>query len=246
MKFGIIVFPGSNCDHDCYHAVIEQLGHEAEFIWHRDSDLKGSECLVLPGGFSYGDYLRSGAMASCSPVMNSVREFAAGGGLVIGICNGFQILQEAGLLPGALMRNRALKFICRDVLVRVENTSTPFTSVCRAGEVLKIPIAHMDGNFSIDRKSLAKLEGEGRVLLRYCGPDGSIDDESNPNGSAGSVAGLVNKAGNVCGMMPHPERCSETLLGNMDGIKIFQSVISWYEMNNQDTGYNNQIITNNQ
>lgn len=231
MKFGIIVFPGSNCDHDCYDVVVRQLGCEAEFIWHRDTDLLGSDCLILPGGFSYGDYLRSGAMASCSPVMDSVRGFASGGGLVIGICNGFQILQEAGLLPGALMRNRTLKFICRDVFVRVESAGSPFTMACQAGEVLRIPVAHMDGNFFMDKKPLAKLENSGSVLFRYCGADGEIGDDSNPNGSSAAIAGLVNESGNVCGMMPHPERCSEALMGNTDGIKIFRSIVAWSEEN---------------
>lgn len=227
MKFGIIVFPGSNCDHDCYHAVTEVLGHQAEFLWHKDRDLKGAQCLILPGGFSYGDYLRSGAMAACSPIMDSVREFEAKGGLVIGICNGFQVLQEAGLLPGAMVRNRTLKFICRDVYVRVERTDTPFTTSCHRGQVLKIPIAHMDGNFFVDRRTLERLQGQ--VLFRYCDSNGNVGDESNPNGAVDYIAGVVNSKGNVCGMMPHPERVSESLLGCRDGQKIFESILSWVQ-----------------
>ncbi|MFH0799623.1 MAG: phosphoribosylformylglycinamidine synthase subunit PurQ [Pseudomonadota bacterium] len=225
MKFGIIVFPGSNCDHDCFHAVTEVLHQEAEFLWHKEKGLKGSDCLILPGGFSYGDYLRSGAMAACSPIMDSVKEFAAGGGRVLGICNGFQILQEAGLLPGALMRNSSLKFICRDLHVRVERTDTPFTSACRDGEVMSIPVAHMDGNFFMERRQLDALEKSRQVLFRYCDSGGDVNDESNPNGSLGAVAGLMNAKGNVLGLMPHPERCSESILGNRGGIKILESIV---------------------
>ncbi len=225
MKFGIIVFPGSNCDHDCYHAVTEVLGQEAQFLWHKDTRLDGFDCIILPGGFSYGDYLRSGAMASCSPIMDAVKTFAERGGYVIGICNGFQILQEAGLLPGVLMRNETLKFICRDVFVRVENTTSPFTAACTPGQVLRIPIAHMDGNFYADSKDMARLAKKGQVLFRYCSAEGEVADETNPNGSMEAVAGVLNEGGNVCGMMPHPERCSEGILGNRDGIKIFESIV---------------------
>ena len=225
MKFGIIVFPGSNCDHDCYHVTKHILGQDAEFLWHKETSIGKYDCLVLPGGFSYGDYLRSGAMASCSPVMKSVKEFADDGGLVLGICNGFQILQEAGLLPGALMRNRTIKFICKDVYVRVENSDSPFTRTCKQGEVLKIPIAHMDGNFFVEESELKRLEKKGQILLRYSSDDGSVSGECNPNGSMGAIAGICNEKGNVCGMMPHPERCSEKILGNCDGIKIFESII---------------------
>jgi len=228
MKFGIVVFPGSNCDHDCYHVATEVLGQEAEFLWHKDTELKGSDCLVLPGGFSYGDYLRSGAMAACSPIMDSVKKFAGDGGLVIGICNGFQILQEAGLLPGALMRNATLKFICRDVLVRVERADTPFTCACREGEVLRIPIAHMDGNFSMPDADHDELERERQVLFRYCGPDGRLDQDRNPNGSERAIAGVLNSGGNVCGLMPHPERASEEILSNREGIKLFESIVEWH------------------
>jgi len=227
MKFGIIVFPGSNCDHDCMHAVTELLGQQGQFLWHKERELAGSDCIVLPGGFSYGDYLRSGAMAACSPIMDSVREFAGEGGIVIGICNGFQILQEAGLLPGALMRNDTLRFICKDVNVRVERTDTPFTCMCRPGEVLRIPIAHMDGNFYTDRKQVAKLDGSKQLLFRYCDAEGKLTEEYNPNGSVEAVAGLINEKGNVCGMMPHPERASESLLGTTDGLNVFKSIVEW-------------------
>ncbi len=227
MKFGIIVFPGSNCDHDCYHVVKELLGERTEFIWHRDTSVEGFDCLVLPGGFSYGDYLRSGAMAACSPVMESVKRYAAGGGLVLGICNGFQILQEARLLPGALMRNDSLKFICKDVYVKVENNDSPFTNKCSVGEVLRLPIAHMDGSFTMEKKAATRLSTEGLVGLRYCSPDGNVGDESNPNGSVFSIAGIFNEKKNVFGLMPHPERCSEALLGSEDGMKIFKSIIAW-------------------
>ena len=227
MKFGIIVFPGSNCDHDCYHAVKDILGQRAEFIWHRDTSVDGFDCLILPGGFSYGDYLRSGAMAACSPIMDSVRKFAAGGGLVLGICNGYQILQEAKLLPGALMRNSSLKFMCKNIHVRVERTDTPFTNQCRMGEVLKIPIAHMDGNFFMDKKASERFSRSGQVALRYCDPDGQVGEDSNPNGSIESIAGVFNEKLNVFGLMPHPERCSEALLGNEDGLKIFKSILAW-------------------
>ncbi|MFA5811496.1 MAG: phosphoribosylformylglycinamidine synthase subunit PurQ [bacterium] len=227
MKFGIVVFPGSNCDHDCLHVVTDVLGHEGFFLWHKERGLRGADCLILPGGFSYGDYLRSGAMAACSPIMDSVKAFAAKGGLVIGICNGFQILQEARLLPGVLMRNQTLKFICRDVFVRVERNDTPFTSAIRQNEVLRIPIAHMDGNFFTDKKQLDRLNEDRRILFRYCDEDGRIDEDSNPNGSMEAVAGVLNEKGNVCGLMPHPERCSESLLRNRDGIKIFESIVTW-------------------
>lgn len=225
MKFGIIVFPGSNCDYDCLHVATELLGHKAKFIWHKDTDIGGSECLILPGGFSYGDYLRAGAMAAHSPVMGVVKEFARQGGLIIGICNGFQILQEAKLLPGVLIRNKTLKFVCRDVYVRVERSDTPFTCACKKGDVLRIPIAHMEGNFFTEENELNTLDSSGQVILRYCGEGGLITDDSNPNGSDGAIAGIMNAAGNVCGMMPHPERCSESILNNKDGLKIFESII---------------------
>lgn len=227
MKFGIIVFPGSNCDHDCQHLVKDVLGKRAELVWHREGSVDGFDCLIIPGGFSYGDYLRSGAMAACSPAMDRVRKFAEGGGLVIGICNGFQILQEAGLLPGALMRNRSLKFMCKDVHVRVERADTPFTNQCRVGEVLRLPIANMDGNFFVEKKVSEKLSRSGQVVLRYCSPEGDVNEDSNPNGSVDSVAGVLSEKLNVFGLMPHPERCAEGLLGNEDGLKIFNSILSW-------------------
>lgn len=227
MKFGIIIFPGSNCDHDCHHVVTHVLGHDAEFVWHKETELPKVDCVILPGGFSYGDYLRSGAMAACSPIMGAVENFAAGGGLVIGICNGFQILQEAGLLPGALMRNKTLKFICKDVFVRVEETDTPFTCACKKGEVLRIPVAHMDGNFFTDPRSLDILQKTHHIAFRYCDEDGFVSDDTNPNGSELSIAGVFNREKNVCGLMPHPERCSELLLGNRDGLKIFESIVKW-------------------
>lgn len=226
MKFGIVVFPATNCDHDTFHVVTTLLNHEATFLWHKDTDLCGSDCVILPGGFSYGDYLRCGAMAARSPIMSSVVDFAKKGGLVFGICNGFQILVEAGLLPGALMRNRSLTFLARDVYLRVENERTAFTRGFRAGEVVRMPIAHMEGNYFLEKKQLSKLEQEGRILFRYATADGMIDDDANPNGSLGAVAGITNERGNVCGMMPHPERCAESLLGNRDGIRIFQSVVA--------------------
>ena len=228
MKFGIVVFPGSNCDHDCMHVVTKVLRQEGEFLWHKDTDLKGADCLVMPGGFSYGDYLRSGAMAACSPIMEPVKRFAEGGGLVIGICNGFQILQEARLLPGALMRNATLKFICRDIHVRVERTDTPFTCACREGEVLRIPIAHMDGNFVMPDADHEKLEKGRQVLFRYCDRDGKLVKDRNPNGSERFIAGVISGRGNVCGLMPHPERASEEVLGNREGVKILESIVKWF------------------
>ena len=229
MKFGVIVFPGSNCDDDCRHVLADVMGHEAFFLWHKSTDLNGADCLVLPGGFSYGDYLRCGAMAAQSPIMNEVKKFAKKGGLIIGICNGFQILQETGLLPGALVRNSNLKFICKNIFIRVEHTNSPFTNMCRRGEVLKIPIAHADGHFFMDKKAFNKIEENNQVLFRYCSENGDIKDEFNPNGAVGNVAGVVNKEGNVCGMMPHPERCSEDILNNKDGLKILTSIAAYLE-----------------
>ncbi|HVE84087.1 MAG TPA: phosphoribosylformylglycinamidine synthase subunit PurQ [Myxococcales bacterium] len=216
MKFGIVVFPGSNCDHDAYHAVKEVLGEPAELLWHKDRDLKGADVVVLPGGFSYGDYLRCGAIARFSPVMDEVISFARGGGKVLGICNGFQVLTEAGLLPGALLQNASRKFVCRDVPLEVVNASTAFTRRYRPGEHIRIPVAHGDGNYFIDEEGLKRLEGEGRVALRYL---------ENPNGALRDIAGIVNEAGNVMGLMPHPERASEKLLGSADGLRLFQSLL---------------------
>ena len=226
MKFAIIEFPGSNCDHDAYHAVRHVLGQQADFIWHKDTDLRGADIVVLPGGFSYGDYLRTGAIAKFSPVMTGVREFAAAGGPVIGICNGFQILLEAGLLDGALLHNRRLKFLCQDVYVRVEQTNTPFTGAAALGQVLKLPIAHGEGNYHVTPEMLATLEANRQVIFRYCEPDGSATDEANPNGSLGAIAGVCNLSRNVVGLMPHPERACESALGSDDGRVVLESAVA--------------------
>lgn len=225
MKFGVIIFPGSNCDHDAYWTA-QQVAHQpATFLWHDSPDLQNCDAIIVPGGFSYGDYLRTGAIARFSPVMESVRKFADGGGLVLGICNGFQILCESGLLPGALTRNLGLKYICKSVTVRVESTDTPFTSACQKGEVLTIPIGHMDGNYFCDEATLAELNRDDRIIFRYATPDGQITAEANPNGSLENIAGICNAGRNVLGMMPHPERASEPELGGTDGLKIFASMV---------------------
>ncbi|MEW6541998.1 MAG: phosphoribosylformylglycinamidine synthase subunit PurQ [Nitrospirota bacterium] len=225
MNFGVVVFPGSNCDHDCVHVLGSVLGQTVREIWHKDTDLAGLDAVILPGGFSYGDYLRTGAIARFSPVMGAVKKFVDAGGMVLGICNGFQILLEAGLLPGAMLRNRSLSFICKDVHVRVENAATPFTGRCEPGQVLKIPIAHADGNYYTDDVTLSQLKANAQVVFRYCTPDGEVADEANPNGSLDCIAGIRNAAGNVLGMMPHPERCAEAVLGNDDGRLIFLSML---------------------
>jgi len=225
MKFGVIQFPGSNCDQDAYFAVRDILKQPVEYIWHQSASVDGFDCIILPGGFSYGDYLRTGAIAKFSPVMSAVREFADNGGLVIGICNGFQILCEAGLLPGALIPNIGLRFICRYVSVRVENSTSDFTNLCHKGQVLRIPIAHHGGNYYCDPETLAALEDNDRVLLRYCDEDGNITEEANPNGSLNNIAGILNERGNVAGMMPHPERAVESLLGSEDGLYILKSIV---------------------
>jgi phosphoribosylformylglycinamidine synthase len=226
MKFGVVTFPGSNCDYDAYQAVIERLGEEAVFLWHKDHDLQQSDVIVLPGGFSYGDYLRAGAIARFSPVMQDVVAFAKRGGPVLAICNGFQIACEAGLLPGALLRNASLKFVCETVRLRVEANETLFTNRYDRGAVLRIPIAHGDGRYTADDTTLDKLEGEGRVVFRYVGGPGDADEWWSPNGSMRSIAGIVNDAGNVLGMMPHPERAVDPLLGSEDGLGIFESVLA--------------------
>ncbi len=226
MRFAVVVFPGSNCDHDAYHAVKHVLGAEAAFVWHKDTDLAGADVVILPGGFSHGDYLRTGAIARFSPVMASVAAFAAAGGPVIGICNGFQILLEAGMLPGAMLRNRGLKFLCEHVHLRVERTDTPFTALCSEGQVLRLPIAHGDGNYYAAPAVLAALEAEGRVIFRYAGPDGRVSDAGNPNGSLNNIAGICNEARNVVGLMPHPERACEAALGSADGLVVFRSVVA--------------------
>lgn len=225
MRFGIIVFPGSNCDHDCYHVLKHILGQSADFIWHKETDLVGCDAVIIPGGFSYGDYLRTGAIAHYSPVMNSVRYFANSGGPVLGICNGFQILLEAGLLPGAMLRNRSLKFICKNIFVRVETADTPFTAALRPGHVLKLPIAHAEGSYYADPDALRELHENGQIVFRYCDPQGRMTDEANPNGSLESIAGICNRSGNVVGMMPHPERSTEGLDGNTDGALLFRSIL---------------------
>ena len=225
MKFGIVVFPGSNCDHDAYHATRHVLGQDAEFLWHKDTDLKGADVLILPGGFSYGDYLRTGAIARFSPIMPAVQAFAAKGGPVLGICNGFQILLEAGLIPGAMLRNQTVKFVCAHVHIRVEQTDTPFTSACRRGEVLRIPIAHGEGNYFAPPDVLARLEANRQVIFRYTTAQGDVTDEANPNGSIAGIAGLCNERRNVVGMMPHPERASESALGSADGRVILESAV---------------------
>jgi len=225
MKFAVVVFPGSNCDHDAYHAAKDVLGQQAEYIWHKDTDLKGADVVILPGGFAHGDYLRTGAMARFSPVMKEVQAFAAKGGPVLGICNGFQVLLEAGMLPGAMLRNRGLKFLCEHVHIRVEQTDTPFTAACRRGQVLRIPIAHGDGNYFAEPEVIAKLEANRQVVFRYTNANGEVTDEANPNGSAAAIAGLCNEGRNVVGLMPHPERACESVLGSADGLAIFESVV---------------------
>jgi len=225
MKFGIVVFPGSNCDHDAYHATRHVLGQDAEFLWHKDTDLKGADVLILPGGFSYGDYLRTGAIARFSPIMPAVKAFASKGGPVLGICNGFQILLEAGLIPGAMLRNRTVKFVCAHVHIRVEQTDTPFTCGARRGQVLRIPIAHGEGNYFATPEVLAKLEANRQVIFRYTTAQGEVTDDANPNGSIAGIAGLCNDARNVVGLMPHPERASESALGSADGLVIFESAV---------------------
>ncbi len=225
VKFGVIVFPGSNCDHDCYHVLKHVMGQPTEYVWHKETELKGFDCLVLPGGFSYGDYLRTGSIARFSPVMGAVIEFAKKGGRVLGICNGFQVLTEAGLLPGVLMMNRGLKFICEEVHLRVENCGTIFTGGYKEGQVVRIPIAHGDGNFFAEPDTLKALEERGGVVFRYSTPAGEITGGANPNGSEGNIAGIINEGGNVLGMMPHPERASEEILGSTDGRALFESLI---------------------
>ncbi len=229
MKFGVVVFPGSNCDYDTLYAVRDVFEQEAEFLWHKDHDLRSADCIILPGGFSYGDYLRSGAIARFSPLMQEVREFALKGGLVLGICNGFQVLLELGLLPGAMLRNKDLKFLCRHVHLRVDNAETPFTRAGEEGQVLRIPIAHFDGNYFIDEAGQAEIERSRQAVLRYCDERGRLTDEANVNGSLGHIAGLINTQGNVLGMMPHPERASEHLLDSEDGRIIFRSIIEHFK-----------------
>jgi phosphoribosylformylglycinamidine synthase len=225
MKFGVLVFPGSNCDHDTYNVIAEVAHQPVIFLWHDSEDLQGVDAVLVPGGFAYGDYLRTGAIARFSPVMQAVKRFANGGGLVAGICNGFQILTESGLLPGALMRNAGLKYICKQVHLRVETTDSPFTNQLAKGEVLQLPIGHMEGNYFCEPEQLRQLEAEDRIAFRYASPGGEIIAEANPNGSLSNIAGILNEKRNVLGMMPHPDRSSELILGSEDGWKIFASMI---------------------
>ena len=226
MRFGIVTFPGSNCDYDAFQAVTEILGEEATYLWHKNHDLQGSDVIILPGGFSYGDYLRAGAIARFSPIMQEVAAHANAGGPVLGICNGFQIACEAGLLPGALMRNSHLQFVSAEVRVRVENSDTMFTNLYERGEVLRIPIAHGDGRFVAPAGVLEELEAEGRVVFRYADDSGNISSDANPNGSERNIAGIINEGGNVLGMMPHPERACSALLGSSDGVRLFESILA--------------------
>jgi phosphoribosylformylglycinamidine synthase subunit PurQ / glutaminase len=224
MKFGVIVFPGSNCDHDAYHVISKHVGQPVEFVWHRETNLDRFDAVIVPGGFSYGDYLRAGALARFSPVMSAVKTFAERGKFVFGICNGFQILCESGLLPGALIRNRDLHFVCRFVNLKVENRVTPFTTDVAPDKVLSIPIAHAEGNYVCSDETFDTLEKNHQIVFRYCDEAGRPTEESNPNGARSSIAGICNKAGNVLGMMPHPERACEDLLGSLDGRDIFRSL----------------------
>jgi phosphoribosylformylglycinamidine synthase len=226
MKFGIVTFPGSNCDYDAYHAVVDVLGESAEYLWHKDHDLRGADVVILPGGFSYGDYLRAGAIARFSPIMREVVAHAERGGLVLAICNGFQIACEAGLLPGALLRNANLKFVCEQRHLRVENVNTPFTAEYDKEQVVRIPVAHGEGRYVADADTLERLEGEGRVVFRYCDADGRVDAAANPNASLHNIAGIVSGEGNVLGMMPHPERAVDALLGSADGLPLFESLLA--------------------
>lgn len=225
-KFGVVVFPGSNCDHDAFYALHKVLEYDVNFLWHKDTDLKESDVIILPGGFSYGDYLRTGAIARFSPIMNSVIDFANNGGYVIGICNGFQILLEAGLLPGALLQNISLKFICKDVYLSVENYESNFTKGINDKTVLSLPIAHGDGNYFADESTLKELEDNNRIILTYSSKDGKVSNEFNPNGSLKNIAGIINKNGNVLGMMPHPERSCNPMLAKTDGSLIFNALVN--------------------
>ena len=228
MKFGVVVFPGSNCDDDAFHVAHHVLGQQAEFIWHQSADLAGADAIILPGGFAFGDYLRCGAIARFSPVMRSVEKFARAGGIVLGICNGFQILLEAGLLPGAMLRNAGLRFRCLPVHIRVEATDTPFTCAAQVGQVVQSPIAHNEGNYFCDPATLDALERNNQIIFRYTTPDGREDAAANPNGSIANIAGICNRERNVMGLMPHPERASEIELGSTDGFVVFQSLLQWF------------------
>src|SRR5215468_5366724 len=226
MKFGVVIFPGSNCEHDCYYVIESVLGKSVEYIWHQDTSVKGFDAVILPGGFAYGDYLRTGALAKFSPVMNAIREFAGKGGLVFGICNGFQILTEAGLLPGALMRNAGTKYVCRFLHLRTETVDTPFTNLMKKDQLLYIPIGHGDGNYYADDETLKRLNDNDQIVFRYVDSSGRVTAEANPNGSLENIAGIVNEQRNVLGMMPHPDRSSEEILGSADGKLIFESMVN--------------------
>jgi len=227
-KFGVVVFPGSNCDHDAYYVVSKIFNCKTNFLWHKESDLQESDVIILPGGFSYGDYLRSGSIARFSPIMNSVIEFADKGGIVLGICNGFQILLEAELLPGVMLKNKSLQFVCEDVYLTTHNYKTVFTNNILQNDVLKIPIAHGEGNYFADKQTIEKLENNNQILFKYSSKDGKLNTEYNPNGSILNIAGITNEQGNILGMMPHPERCCDPLLGKTDGTKIFNSIINTF------------------
>lgn len=227
MRAGVLVFPGSNCDHDCYHVLKHVFKMKTDFVWHRESNLDDYDLIIVPGGFTYGDYLRTGAMAKLSPVMTALKRFVGKGGPVLGICNGFQILLEAGLLPGAMMANLSLKFICAYVSLRTETEATPFTSLLQRGRVLRIPIAHYQGNYIASHDTVKELEDRDQIVFKYCNPEGEVVESANPNGSINNIAGICNRERNVVGMMPHPERCSEEELGSVDGRFIFQSVIEY-------------------
>jgi len=227
MKFGVVVFPGSNCDQDCFYVVKDVMGQDVSYIWHKETGIKNFDCIIIPGGFSYGDYLRCSAVAKFSPIMDKIIEFANKGGLVIGICNGFQVLLESGLLPGAMLRNDSVHFICKYVYIKTENNKTPFTNKCGNRQILKIPIAHNEGNYYIDGLGLENLKKNNQIAFRYCSRDGIINKDNNPNGALENIAGITNKSGNVLGMMPHPERSSEVKLGSKDGYLIFDSIINW-------------------
>lgn len=227
MKFGVIQFPGSTCDYDCFYALRDVLKVQVDFVWHRETNLESYNCIILPGGFSYGDYLRVGAIARFSPIMKAVKKYSDDGGLVLGICNGFQILLEADLLPGVLIKNNCLHFLCRYLYLKVENNSTPYTHLCEKEQVLKIPIAHGEGNYYVDKNTLRELIKNNQIVLRYCDAKGEITPEANPNGSIYNIAAVCNKGGNVLGMMPHPERCVEDCLGSSDGKYIFNSILDF-------------------
>lgn len=229
MKFGVVVFPGSNCDADCYHVIAQVLREPVEYLWHGHDDLHNIDCIILPGGFSYGDYLRTGSIARFSPVMDKVIEFGKKGGLILGICNGFQILTESGLLPGALIRNPSLRFQCHNTYLRIEKTATPFTNAYEQKQIIRIPIAHGEGSYIADPQTLERLEQEEQIIFRYCNAAGETTIEANPNGSAHNIAGIINDKGNILGMMPHPERCAEDILGSVDGQALFRSLVNWFE-----------------